>query len=100
MTADIDGNCWNCGAGLSSHEYGRETSCLKCGKSTRVCRNCRWYAPGRPNACEEPVADPVMDKERPNFCSFFESVAAPGSEPESKSEDADLLEAAEDLFNF
>jgi hypothetical protein len=99
MGSDIIGKCWNCGTGLGAHDYGRENGCLKCGKPTRVCRNCRWYAPGRPNACEEPVAESVMEKERANFCSFFEPAAEPGQEGEQESPDG-LRQAAEDLFKF
>ena len=97
MTNDIIGTCWNCGQSLSKSDYGRETLCLRCDKPTRVCRNCRHYVRGRPNDCEEPLADEVMDKEKANFCSFFD----PNLEPESAVGDtsqSDLLKAAEDLF--
>ncbi len=98
MEPEIIGSCWSCGSGLSSHEYGRETNCLKCSKPTRVCRNCRWYDISRPNACQEPVAEEVQDKERANFCSFFEPVdsgGGDGSDPQT-----DLQKAAEELFKF
>ncbi|MES9887060.1 MAG: hypothetical protein ABW140_09635 [Candidatus Sedimenticola sp. 6PFRAG1] len=92
------GKCWNCGIELGPHDYGRETNCLKCGKPSRVCRNCRWYAPGQTNECKEPVAERVMEKEKPNYCDFFEPASDPvggGSGPEDE-----LLNAAEDLFKF
>ncbi len=99
MNREIIGSCWNCGADMKASDYGRESNCLQCGKPTKVCLNCRWYAPSRPNACEEPMADPVMDKQRANFCNFFE----PDSERKGGTEqqaDADHLAAAEDLFKF
>jgi hypothetical protein len=99
MNAEIIGNCWNCGHGLKASDYGRETNCLKCGKPTRVCLNCCWYAPSRPNACEEPVAEPVMEKQRANFCNFFE-VDAERKEGSAQTAEADHLAAAEDLFKF
>ncbi|HHH38606.1 MAG TPA: hypothetical protein ENK50_03395 [Sedimenticola sp.] len=93
MAEEILGHCWNCGAGLGPLDYGRETNCPGCGRPTRVCRNCRWYAPGRPDACEEPVAEPVLDKVRANFCSFFEP-----TDPGGGGVEGDLLQAAEALF--
>jgi len=99
MDTEIIGNCWSCGADFKASDYGRETNCLKCSRPTRVCLNCRWYAPSRPNACEEPIAEPVMEKDRSNFCNFFEPATSKGESSESKS-DPDHLAAAEDLFKF
>lgn len=99
MATEIQGICWHCGRELSVHYYGREESCPGCRKATRVCRNCRWYAPGRANDCAEPMAERVMEKERANFCSFFE----PTSELKARGADVtgdDLRQAAEDLFKF
>lgn len=98
MNEEAIGRCWNCAADLTARDYGRESGCLKCGKPTRVCLNCRWYAPSRPNQCEEPVADPVLDKQRANFCSFFEPTAELDNADTSSAED--LRKAAEDLFKF
>ena len=99
MGADIQGKCWNCGLALGPHDYGREESCPGCRKPTRVCRNCRWFSPGRANDCEEPMAERVMEKERANFCGYFE----PTSDVTGKGSDSaeeDLRQAAEDLFKF
>jgi len=98
MTDEVIGCCWHCNAGLTRHEYGRETNCLACGKPTRVCRNCRWYAPGRPNQCEEPVAEPIQDKQRANYCEFFESTRETGG-GEAAEADAQR-QAAEELFKL
>ena len=93
--SDIIGNCWHCGNELTKADYGRETNCISCGKPTRVCRNCRWYAPGRPNDCVEPTAEPVADKTKPNYCEHFE----PTHNEDTKDSSADdLLKAAESLF--
>jgi predicted RNA-binding Zn-ribbon protein involved in translation (DUF1610 family) len=99
MESEIIGKCWSCNAGLAASDYGRENNCLTCGKATRVCRNCRWFAPGRPNDCEEPIAEEVMDKERANFCDFFEPSSKTGAGGQASSQE-DLLKAAEDLFKF
>jgi predicted RNA-binding Zn-ribbon protein involved in translation (DUF1610 family) len=97
MNEEIRGTCWHCGHGLVAADYGREAACPACGKETHVCRNCRHYAPGRPNDCYEPMAERVVNKARANFCEYFEpgrpaAGGAAGSDPE------DLRRAAEDLF--
>jgi hypothetical protein len=95
----IVGRCWHCSADLQSADYGRETNCLGCGKPTRVCRNCRWYAPERSNQCQEPMAERVMEKTKANFCDYFEPTGEPASDDAPSPEEA-LRKAAEDLFKF
>jgi hypothetical protein len=36
---------------------------------------CRFYDLSKAKQCAEPVADPVLDKQRANFCGYFEPVA-------------------------
>lgn len=101
MTAsdDIIGSCSQCGHGLTRADYGRETLCLSCGQPTRTCLNCRFHARGRPNDCAEPMAEPVPDKRRANFCEFFDpKPAQPGATPASERADDELRLAAEALF--
>ena len=65
------GHCWNCGVDLGPLDYGRQDTCKKCGKDTRVCRNCIHFDPAAHNLCHEPQADRVVEKERANFCDYF-----------------------------
>jgi hypothetical protein len=37
---------------------------------------CRFFDPTVANSCREPVADPVQDKTRANFCGYLEPAAA------------------------
>ncbi len=97
MRSDFDGRCWNCGRALTGLDYGRESYCFGCSKPTRVCRNCRLYAPGRPNDCLEPLAEPEKDKERANFCEHFDPAERPASST-SAAVPSDLLAAADALF--
>ena len=57
---------------------------------------CRFYDTGKAKSCAEPVADEVQDKERANFCGYFEPVAgrfrARGDAPDR------AREALESLF--
>ncbi len=97
MNDGVKGKCWHCAHELKIADYGREAGCLSCGKPTRVCRNCRWYAPSRPNQCEEPRVERVLEKEKANFCELFEPTMEPLTDKASASDDA-LRQAAEDLF--
>lgn len=36
---------------------------------------CRFYDLTKARQCAEPVADPVLNKERANFCGYYEPVA-------------------------
>lgn len=95
--AEIRGHCWQCGAGLTALDYGRESTCPGCGKPTHCCSNCRHYAPGKANECMEPQVDRVIDKARSNFCEWFEPTLSP--RPGAASPDVDALrDAAEALF--
>jgi hypothetical protein len=92
MSPDAKGVCWSCGAALEAVDYQREGECQRCRKQTHVCRNCRFYEPGRPSDCQEPIAEPVRDKDRANFCDYFE----PSSETYRPGADVDALRAAAD----
>ena len=103
MGEEIRGHCWNCGQGLTKLEYGRELRCPRCDKPTHCCRNCRHYAPGRPNECREPMVDRVIAKDRANFCDWFQpllrSHSPQAGETQSTATDPESLKrAAEDLF--
>jgi hypothetical protein len=97
MSPNAEGVCWSCGARLTASHYQREGDCPACRKQTHVCRNCRFYEPGRPNDCQEPVAEAVSDKVRANFCDYFE----PTDRAYQAGPDPDALRnAADNLFDF
>ena len=50
----------------------RSSTCAGCGKDLKICRNCRFYSAGAHWECLETIHDPVADKERANFCEFFQ----------------------------
>jgi len=97
MTYNMHGTCWQCGQQLRERDYAREALCPGCARPTHVCRNCRHYSTAAADACREPMADPVADKQRANFCGYFEA----GSPQASGQTDTDALrKAAEDLFDL
>jgi len=68
--------CWHCGRTTEVVErVGFRDECEGCGRALHVCRNCNFYDTSYNNACREPQAERVVDKERFNFCEYF----APGS---------------------
>jgi hypothetical protein len=97
MSPDEKGVCWSCGAALLAADYTREGECPACRKQTHVCRNCRFYDTAKANQCREPIAEPVSDKARANFCDYFAPSAdchRPGGNQEA------LRTAADDLFDI
>ncbi|NCN04624.1 MAG: hypothetical protein GW949_03225 [Spirochaetales bacterium] len=50
----------------------RDTECPQCRTDVRCCMNCRFYSPGSKWECRETIPDPVYDKERRNFCEYFD----------------------------
>lgn len=98
MSPNAQGVCWSCGTRLLAIDYQRESECPTCRKQTHVCRNCRFYEPGRPADCREPVAEPVSDKQRANFCGYFEP-SGDAHSPDT-ADQAALRAAADDLFSI
>jgi len=70
--------CRHCGAPITVAEpVPRDAECASCGKDLRACVQCRHYDPAYNNACRETMADPVVEKERRNFCEYFSFSSAP-----------------------
>jgi len=65
--------CWKCGAGLEEVPLplARNAECPVCRADLHVCRMCEFYDTGVANSCREPVAEPVPDKQRANFCGYL-----------------------------
>jgi hypothetical protein len=49
----------------------RHEECPHCGAQLHVCRMCVFFDTAVAQQCREPVADPVSDKRRANFCGYF-----------------------------
>ncbi|MGE0614516.1 MAG: hypothetical protein AB7P04_02660 [Bacteriovoracia bacterium] len=94
MSAEKPGICWNCSQSLTALDYGRQDTCRKCGRDTRVCKNCEFYDKAYNNECRETQAERVVEKERGNFCDYFTPSSRAGG---NASRDA-ARAAAEALF--
>jgi hypothetical protein len=90
------GTCWSCGKAIESNNYHRQDSCAHCGRDTHVCKNCDFHDRAYNNECRESSADRVVEKEKSNFCDFFNPSSRSGGRG-GKTQD-DLKAAAEALF--
>lgn len=59
---------------------GRRDDCPHCGAELHACLNCALYDPNLSRGCREPQADDVREKERANFCGWFEFRQGSGDE--------------------
>ena len=66
--------CWKCGAAIGDlpMPLARLAECPVCRADLHVCRLCEFYDSRVAKACREPVAEEVQDKQRANFCGYFQ----------------------------
>ncbi len=64
--------CHSCGSPMEFDMIYRTTVCPTCGKEVKVCLNCRFYSPGAHWDCKETIPEPVREKDRANFCDYFQ----------------------------
>ena len=90
--------CWRCAGPLGElpRPVPRAATCPGCGADLHVCRLCRFHDPNRSRGCREPVADHVRDRERANFCGYFEPSADAGDG--SRETEAQAARAALDAL--
>ena len=76
--------CHHCGHDINLvSKLARTDSCPYCQSDLKCCLNCRFFDPGVNNQCREPQAEWCPDKEKANFCGYFEfrevsSLTVPG----------------------
>ena len=65
--------CHNCGREIKLiTKVARTEECPNCKADMHCCKNCRFFDPGRNNQCTETQAEYVRQKDRANFCDYFE----------------------------
>ncbi|MDR3624423.1 MAG: hypothetical protein P4L16_04700 [Chlamydiales bacterium] len=80
--------CWKCSSNVDF--LGKITFrsiCEACGASLHTCKQCKHYAPGKPNDCNIPGTDSIVDREQANFCEDFESRQEKGASTYIKPSD-------------
>lgn len=89
--------CWKCGTSLAgvALPLRRLEECPGCGADLHVCKLCEFYDTRVAKHCREPVADEVKDKERANFCDYFQprpdAYTAPTGEGDAARAQLDAL---------
>lgn len=66
--------CWRCGVGLEalSLPLSRMDECPECLIHLHTCRMCINFDPVIPRSCREDAAEEVLEKQRANFCDYFQ----------------------------
>lgn len=75
--------CYRCGTSLEklTLPLTRRDHCPECRIDLHVCKMCVSFAPELADQCSEDDAEEVLEKERANFCDYFqasETAYAPG----------------------
>jgi hypothetical protein len=90
--------CWKCGNEIQlDFKPARKDTCDKCGAYLKCCLNCVFYDPGAHNQCREPQAEWQGDKEKANFCEYFQPRKGGASEGRGSPKD-DARKKLDDLF--
>lgn len=82
-------DCHQCGwVWELSGQPGRSEACPECRSDLRVCLNCESFDRRAAHQCRDRRAEPVMEKDRGNFCEYFEMTSRGGGKGTSEGSDA------------
>ena len=73
----------------TKNKVGFRATCLTCGSDLHVCKNCKYYQRGKPSDCIVPNVEPVLDKEKQNFCEDFKPSDQKKDDIKSSAQDAE-----------
>lgn len=88
--------CYHCQTELEENNFGRRDECPKCSRDTRVCKNCKNFDITRNNQCLEEQATRQVEKEKSNFCEWFQPRIGKGASAQKSVQDHKSI--AESLF--
>lgn len=89
--------CYSCKNELefeTNSSISRSEECPQCYANIRCCKMCKFYDQSAYNECREPSADRILEKEKSNFCDYFQI----GSGSDENDAQKDALAAANALF--
>ena len=96
--------CFSCGTEIDrAFSLSRASTCLECGADLKVCWNCRHFDPAAAHQCRESIDRVVQDKDRGNYCDFFQ-LPLPGEKVRgmqpgcNRGHKPQVRQAFEDLF--
>ena len=78
---------------LESLHVGRRDECPHCSADLHSCKACKFYDTTAYNECREPMADRITEKEKSNFCDYYQIKTEHGATSQE-----DHLKAAMELF--
>jgi hypothetical protein len=65
--------CFHCKTEIAAGtKIFRQSVCEKCSSYLHCCYNCRFYDPAAHHQCREPMAELVKEKDKANFCEYFD----------------------------
>jgi hypothetical protein len=65
--------CVFCGQEVDDNNgIGRRDECVKCSGDLHCCLQCIFHDPAYHNQCRETQAEMVVEKDRSNFCGYFQ----------------------------
>ena len=88
--------CHSCNTEFAFERVYRATECPGCGRAVKVCKNCRFFAPGAHWDCRETIGEPVREKDVVNFCDYFELRTG---RSQGNTSESDFPSAPTDAFN-
>lgn len=97
-TQQTDVKCYACHGALElqvNSKILKSEECPKCFASLHCCKMCQFYDPKVYNECRETNAERIVEKEKANYCDYFQLKGGQG--PGSSSKD-DLFNLANSLF--
>lgn len=91
--------CFRCGASLAalSLPFSRQDECPECTVPLHVCKMCVNFDPNVTRQCREDGAEDVTEKERVNFCDWYEP-SETAFDPARKSQADEARSALDALF--
>ena len=101
--ADAGLICWNCGrpTGIEGRVM-RNDQCPHCMADLRCCRGCRHFDPYARGQCRENIDKTIVNKEKSNFCDFYQFrqvVKGPGGIKGLHDDKDSRKKAFDDLFD-
>lgn len=91
-------HCYHCQAKthfLEAEKIVKSEECPQCQRDLRCCKMCAFYDPSSYNECRESNAARVVEKEKANYCDYFQ-LSCPKSDGNNSKDD--LLARANSLF--
>ncbi len=76
-------------------KISRQDECPNCNAGLRCCIMCTFYDPTAYNECHEHIAERLLEKDKANFCDYFQ--LSNGVKANHKTKDK-LVSAADALF--